>query len=136
MSSPYLAPGESVMRFSLAQTFSPLWIYTPYLWVLIVQLFGHRLWANVACGIVFAVWVFLALTRMKGTGRIVVTADRTILVFRSLGYGRKYEFLREIPRQTQVGSSSGSWWRSFSTLGERLYNVPGWGNKERIASIH
>jgi hypothetical protein len=123
------------MRFSFAQTFSPLWLYTPYLLVLIVQLFGHRFLTKVAFGIVFTVSVFLALTRTKGTGRIVVTADKKILVFRSLGYGRKYEFLRETPRPTQVGSPSVSWWRSFSTLGERLYLVPVWGNKERTASI-
>lgn len=136
MSSPYLAPGESVKRFCFAQSFSPLWLYTSYLLVLIVQLFGHRFLTNVAFDIVIAVAVLLALWRLKGTGRIVVTTDTSILVFRSPGYGRTYEFFRTTPRQTQVGSPSGSWLRSFSTLGERLYLVPGWGKRERIASIH
>ena len=82
----------------------------------------HRSWWPFIIGIVLIVSIVLKLTVRKSVGRIVVTTDRRVLVWATFGLLRRQpEFLRELPRETMIGSASGNCWRSFNTLGERLY---------------
>ena len=136
ISLPYLEPGESVRRFALAQTFNPLWILE-YVPLLLIGLFHHSLWPFIVEGVGVTVLIVLGLTILKRAGRIVVITDRRVLVWASVGWlGRQPEFLRELPRGTMIGSASGNWWRSFNTLGERLYLAQrGWSKKERIGEV-
>ena len=122
ISLPYLEPGERVRSFARAQTFNPLWMFS-YLPLLLIEPF-HRSWFPFifgACIIVLIVLYFTVWNR-KSMSRIVVITDRRVLVWATFGpFGGQREFLRELPRGTTIGSASGNWWKSFNTLGERLY---------------
>lgn len=96
-------------------------------------MFGHRRLVNLFFGIAVAVmFLLLYVTTLRQTSRIVVTTDQRLLVFTSIAYGHRHDLLRELPRTTGIGPITGNWWRSFSTLGEPLYLVPGWKNEERV----
>lgn len=132
ISSPYLEPGESVRRFAFAQTFNPLWnfVVVPVYVILGPMRLSLRLFIVIGVGLIVIV---LGLTVFNRTGRIVAITNRRVLVWATGGsIGRGHEFLRELPRGTMIGPASGNWWKSFDTLGERLYLVPrGWGEKEQ-----
>ncbi len=61
--------------------------------------------------------------KKKRVGRIVVVTDRRVLVWATNGQRNapQPEFLRELPRGTMTGPTSGNFWHSFNTLCERLY---------------
>jgi hypothetical protein len=134
MSSPFLEPGERERRFAFAQTFNPLWNFATVPVYVILGPFHRPLWPFIVIGFVALVFLVLSLTVPRRTGRIVVTTDRRVLVWASVGLlGREHEFLRELPRGTMIDSVSGNWSNNFNTLGERLYlNSRGWGGKEPI----
>ena len=84
----------------------------------------HRSWFPIIFGIaIIAVIVLGRTVWKKKVGRIVVITDRRVLVWATNGQRNapQPEFLRELPRGTVIGSASGNFWRSFNTLGERLY---------------
>jgi hypothetical protein len=140
IASPYLEPGESVRRFESAQTFNPLWTFS-YLPLVMIEPF-HRSWFPFIFGIaIIAIIAIIVLGRTvwkKKVGRIVVITDRRVLVWATNGQRNapQPEFLRELPRGTMIGSASGNFWRSFNTLGERLYlPLPfGRGGEERLGA--
>jgi hypothetical protein len=73
-----------------------------------------------------AAWVVAAhmVARTKPS-RVVVVTNRRVLVWAGrTGADRKIELLRELPRATPDGPTSGKWWRTFDSLGERLYASP------------
>jgi len=142
MASPRLVPGENVEKITFAQTYHPAWLFSLFPVSIFFESFGHKLEIVFAVGAVCAVLLALSLTLWQGTTRYVVTTNRRILIWASAKrIGRPPEFVREMPRNTSISSPSESWWRSFDSLGERLYLTPRWGTPawrryERISSIH
>ena len=136
ISLPYLEPGERVKSFAQAQTFNPLWNFS-YLPLLLIEPF-HRSWFPFIFGACIIVLIVLRFTvwNKKSASRIVVITDRRVLVWATIGMlGRQHEFLRELPRGTRIGSASGNWWKSFNSLGERLYLAwPSRDGEERIGA--
>jgi hypothetical protein len=112
-----------------------------YLPLVFIESF-HRSWWPFVLGIVIIVIIVIIVLgrtvwKKNKVGRIVVITDRRVLVWATNGQRNagQPEFLRELPRGAMIGSASGNFWKSFNTLGERLYLTwPGWGGAEQIGA--
>ncbi len=109
-----------------AQTMNPLWHWLPAStgWIFATLFFvpSHRLAWTIWVGGAMA-WVVAAhMVSCTKPSRVVVVTNRRVLVWAGrTGADRKTELLRELPRATPAGPTSGKWWRSFDSLGERLH---------------
>lgn len=125
MAAPEIGPGEQIRRFAVGQTLNPLWSMVPG--PLAAAFIPARVTSQpITAGVIYLVIVgaFWAVF-FRDVWRYVVVTDRRILVYVGLGlFARRRVFERQIPLGAVIGSPTGRWWRSFNTLGERMYLGP------------